>query len=214
LPIRATRATRPAIAINLVLRDHQPALNQNAISEVVSLCEGSGEWGLNVIRSIWLGFAFLIILAGAGSFRFAFGHFDTANASGIVMSEVDRTVGAKTIQDTLTKAERLPVAYAPPATDAAELAKAAYLAAELLPRTSPAVVTPAVVDQQTVVDRRPQEAAPPVVRQTRIQKPKRKQPKPDDVASKSPPATDPKACQLEEFDAFRWAFSLPTGCHS
>jgi hypothetical protein len=106
------------------------------------------------------------------------------------------------------------------------LAKAANAAAELLPRTSPAVVTPAVVDRQTVVDqqtandrqtavdRRTQEAASPVVRQTRIQKPKRKQPKPDDVASKSQPAADPKTCQLEEFDAFRWAFSLPTGCHS
>jgi hypothetical protein len=218
--------------INLVLRDRRPALNQNAISEVVSLCKGSGEWGLNVIRTIWLGFTFLIILAGAGSFRFAFGHFDVANASGIVMSEVDRTVGTKPVQDTLTKAERLPVAYAPSATDAAELAKAAYLAAELLPRTSPSVVTPAVVDRQTadqqtivdqqpVVDRQPQEAALPIVRQTKtivrqtkIQKPQRKQPKPDDVASKSQPAAEPKACQLEEFDAFRWAFSLPTGCHS
>lgn len=217
-----------------MLRDRQPAPNQNAISEVVSLCEGSSEWGLNVIRTIWLGFTFLIILAGAGSFRFAFGHFDTANASGIVVSEVDRTVGSKPVQDNLTKADRLPVvASAPPEPDAAELAKAAYAAAELLPRTSPAVVTPAVVDRQTVVDqqtandrqtavdrptvvdRRPQEVAPPVVvRQTKIQKPKRKQPKPDDVASKSQPAVDPKACQLEEFDAFRWAFSLPTGCHS
>jgi len=180
-----------------------------------------------VIRTIWLGFTFLIILAGAGSFRFAFGHFDAANASGIVVSEVDRTVGSKPVQDNLTKADRLPVvAYAPPAPDAAELAKAAYAAAELLPRTSPAVVTPAVIDRQTVVDqqtandrqtaadRRTQEAAPPVVRQTRIQKPKRKQPKPDDVASKSQPAADPKACQLEEFDAFRWAFNLPTGCHT
>jgi len=200
--------------INLVSRDRQPALNQNAISEVVSLCEGSGEWGLNVIRSIWLGFIFLIILAGAGSFRFAFGHFDAANASGIVISEVDRAVGSKPVQDTLTKAERLPVANLSPATNAAELAKAAYLAAELLPRTSPAVVAPDVVDRQTAVDRRPQEAAPPVVRQTRIQKPKRKQPKPDAVASKSQPPADSKTCQLEEFDAFRWAFSLPTGCHS
>jgi hypothetical protein len=212
--------------INLVLRDRQPALNQNAISEVVSLCEGSGEWGLNVIRTIWLGFTFLIILAGAGSFRFAFGHFDAANASGIVISEVDRAVGSKPVQDTLTKAERPPVANLSPATNAAELAKAAYLAAELLPRTSPAVVAPDVVDRetvvdrptaadrQTVVDRRPQEAAPPVVRQTRIQKPKRTQPKPDAVASKSQPPADSKTCQLEEFDAFRWAFSLPTGCHS
>jgi hypothetical protein len=198
-----------------VLRDCQPALNQNAISEVVSLCEGSSEWGLNVIRTIWLGFTFLIILAGAGSFRFAFGHFDAANASGIVVSEVDRTVGSKPVQDNLTKADRLPVvAYAPPAPDAAELAKAAYAAAELLPRTSPAVITSVVVDRQTIVDRQPQEAAPPVVRQTRIQKPKRKQLKPDAVASKSQPLADSKACQLEEFDAFRWAFSLPTGCHT
>jgi hypothetical protein len=215
LPIRATRAPTPATAINLVLRDRQLPLNQNAISEVVSLCEGSGEWGLNVIRTIWLGFTFLIILAGAGSFRFAFGHFDAANASGIVVSEVDRTVGSKPVQDNLTKADRLPVvAYAPPAPDAAELAKAAYAAAELLPRTSPAVVAPVVVDRQTIVDRQPQEAAPPVVRRTRIQKPKRKQPKPDAVASKSQPLADSKTCQLEEFDAFRWAFSLPTGCHS
>jgi hypothetical protein len=198
-----------------VLRDRQLPLNQNAISEVVSLCEGSSEWGLNVIRTIWLGFTFLIILAGAGSFRFAFGHFDAANASGIAISEVDRTVGSKPVQDNLTKADRLPVvAYAPPAPDAAELAKAAYAAAELLPRTSPAVITSVVVDRQTIVDRQPQEAAAPVVRQTRIQKPKRKQLKPDAVASKSQPLADSKACQLEEFDAFRWAFSLPTGCHT
>jgi hypothetical protein len=191
-----------------VLRDRRPTPNQNAIFEVISLCEGSGEWGLNVIRTIWLGFTFLVILAGAGSFRFAFGHFDAANASGIVLSEVDRTVGSKTAQDTLTKAERLPVAYVSPAPDANELARAAYLAAALLPRTSPAMATP------DVIDRHWQESVPPVVRQTRIQKPKRKQPKPDAVASKPEPAADPKACQLEEFDAIRWAFSLPTGCHT
>jgi hypothetical protein len=209
------KSARSATAINLVLRDRQPPPNQNAIFEVVSLCEGSGEWGLNVIRTIWLGFTFLIILAGAGSFRFAFGHFDAANASGIVISEVDRTVGSKPVQDNLTKADRLPVvAYVPAAPDAAELAKAAYAAAELLPRTSPAVVTPVVADRQSIVERQPQEAAPVVVRQTRIQKPKRKQPKPDALASKSQPPVDSKTCQLEEFDAFRWAFSLPTGCHT
>jgi hypothetical protein len=204
-----SKSARSATAINLVLRDRRPTPNQNAIFEVISLCEGSGEWGLNVIRTIWLGFTFLIILAGAGSFRFAFGHFDAANASGIVISEVDRTVGSKPVQDNLTKADRLPVvAYVPAAPDAAELTKAAYAAAELLPRTSPTVVTPVVADRQ------PQDAAPPVVRQTRIQKPKRKQPKPDAVASKSQPPADSKTCQLEEFDAFRWAFSLPTGCHT
>jgi len=161
-----------------------------------------------VIRTIWLGFTFLIVLAGVGSFRFAFGHFDAANASGIVRSEVDHTVGTKASQETLTKAERLSVAYVSPAPDATELAKTAYIAAELLPRTSPAMVTPGVID------RHGQQSVPPAVRQTRIQKPKRKQPKPDAVASKSQPAADPKACQLEEFDAVRWAFNLSTGCHT
>jgi hypothetical protein len=161
-----------------------------------------------VIRTIWLGFTFLIILAGAGSFRFAFGHFDAANASGIVLSEVSRTVGSTTAQDTLTRVERAPAASVSPASDASELAKAAYLAALLLPRTSPTMVTPDVNDLPT------QEVAAPVVRQTRIQKAKPKQPKRDAIAGKSRPDADPKGCQLEEFDAFRWAFSLPTGCHA
>lgn len=204
------KKARPAIAINPMLRDRPRAPNQNAVSEVLSLWVGSSEWGLNVIRTIWLGFTFLIILAGAVSFRFAFGHFDAANASGVVIAEVDRTVGSKAVEETLTKADQLPVAPASPAPEATELARAAYIAVELLPRTSPAVVTPDVVDLQR------QESAPPVVRQTKIQKPKprRKQPKPDAVASKFLPEADPKACQLEEFDAFRWAFSLPTGCHT
>jgi hypothetical protein len=162
-----------------------------------------------VIRTIWLGFTFLIILAGAGSFRFAFGHFDAANASGIVHSEVDRAVSANTAQETLTKADRLRVAYVSPAPDDTELAKANDLAVELLSRISPAIVRP------DIVSRHRQEATPPVIRQTRIQKVKRKQANSDPVASKPPAAAaEPKACQLEEFDAFRWAFSLPTGCHS
>jgi len=161
-----------------------------------------------VIRTIWLGFTFLIILAGAGSFRFAFGHFDAANASGIVHSEVDRAVSTNTAQETLTKADRLRVAYVSPAPDDTELAKANDLAVELLTRISPAIVTP------DIVSRHRQEATLPVIRQTRIQKAKRKQAKNDPVASKLPSAAEPKACQLEEFDAFRWAFSLPTGCHT
>ena len=162
-------------------------------------------------------------MAGVGSFRFAFGHFDAANASGIVHSEVDPTVVTKPFQETLTKADRLPVvAYvslAPvsltpvsPAPDDTELAKANDAAVELLARISPAIVTP------DIVSRHWQESVPPVIPQKRIQKVKLKQAKlkqvkNDPIASKPPLALDPKACQLEEFDAFRWAFSMPTGCH-
>jgi hypothetical protein len=175
-----------------------------------------------VIRTIWLGFTFLIILAGAGSFRFAFGHFDIANASGIVLPEQSRTIGSKVVQDTLTRADQLPVASVTPAPDAAELAKAAYSAVEVLHGPLLAVNTPDVVERTPdVVEQQAQEPPPPpvvrpapsVVRKAKVEKPKRKQPKLDAVAAKAPPATDVKICQLEEFEAFRYAFSLPTGCH-
>ena len=174
-----------------------------------------------MIRTIWLGFTFLIILAGAGSFRLAFGHFDVANASGIVLPEQSRTIGPIIVQDTLTKADQLPVAYVAPAPDAAELAKAASSAVESLHRPLPAVVTPDVVEPAPeVVEQQAQEpappvaqSAPPVVRKVKVQKPKPKQPKPDAVASKPLPVADLKTCQVEEFEAFRYAFNLPTGCH-
>lgn len=174
-----------------------------------------------MIRTIWLGFTFLIIMAGAGSFRFAFGHFDTANASSIALPEHSRTIGSKVVQDTLTKADQLPVANVALAPDAADLAKAAYGAVELLHRPLPAAVAPDVIEAAPdVVEQQALEPVPPVVRpalpvvrKAKVQKPQRKQPKPDAVASKPLPAADLKTCQLEEFDAFRYAFSLPTGCH-
>jgi hypothetical protein len=202
------RKVRSTIAINPMLRDRQRPAEPERNSEVNSLCVGSNEWGLNVIRTIWLGFTFLVVLAGAGSFRLAFGHFDTANASGVVVAEAGRTAGATAVQAPLTKAEPLAVAAVSPPPDAAVLARAAHVALEMLPRASFAMVTP------DVVDRHQQEAAPPVARQTRIQRPKRKLQKPDAVASRPQPTADPRACQLEEFDAFRWVFSLPTGCHT
>jgi hypothetical protein len=167
-------------------------------------------------------------MAGAGSFRFAFGHFDVANASSIVLPEYNRTVGLKIVQDTLTKADQLPVAYTAPAPDAAELAKAADSAVESLDVTSPpATATPDVVEPAPiVVEQQAEEPVPPVARpippvvrkakieKPKVEKPKRKQPKPDAVASKPLPPVDMKTCQAEEFEAFRYAFNLPTGCHS
>jgi hypothetical protein len=177
-------------------------------------------------------------MAGVGSFRFAFGHFDAANASGIVHSEVDRAVVTKPFQDTLTKADRLPVvAYVSPAPvpvaaispvaispapvspspvspvpDDTELAKANEAAVELLSRISPAIVAPEIVSRHW------QESVPPVALQKRTHKAKLKpvklkQAKAEPISIKPPLPLDPKACQLEEFDAFRWAFSMPTGCH-
>jgi hypothetical protein len=223
-------AARRTAAINLVLRDRRRLPVENAVSELFSLPK-IRRVGAQLIRTFWLGFTFLIILAGAGSFRFAFGHFDTANASGIVLPEQDRSSISKIVLDTLTKADQLPVAFAAsvtPSPDTAELVKAAYSAIEALNRTPPSVVTPDVVEQPTAVEqpaivepqaaevvrRQTKAAAAPVVRKAKIEKPKPKQPKPDAIAGKSSPAVDLKTCQLEEFEAFRYAFSLPTGCHA
>jgi hypothetical protein len=161
-----------------------------------------------VIRTIWLGFTFLIVLAGVGSFRLAFGHFDAANASIVVRSDVDRTVGTKTTQEAFTRTERLRVAYAVPAPGDIESAKANHIPAELLSRIPPAIVT------RTNVGRHWIESAAPAIRQTRNPKSKRKEPKSDAIANRSQLAAEPKICQLDEFDAVRWAFNLPTGCHT
>jgi hypothetical protein len=99
-----------------------------------------------VIRTIWLGLSFLVVLAGVSSFRFAFGHFDAANASGIARSEGDRAAGIKTVQETLTNADRLPVAYVTSGADA-ELPKANHTRVGLLSRAPPAIVTPRVASR-------------------------------------------------------------------
>ena len=123
--------------------------------------------GLNVIRTIWLGFTFLIVLAAVGSFRFAFGHFDAANASSIGRSDVDRTAGTRTTQEIFTSTERLRVAYVSPVSDDAQSARANYIPAELIFRTSPAIVTPSSVSRHLL------DSVSSVIRQTRNQKSER-----------------------------------------
>jgi hypothetical protein len=105
-----------AIAVNLVLRDRPARLNQNPESGLFSFAwDRSGEWGLNVIRTIWLGFTFLIVLAGVGAFRFAFGNFDAANASAIARPEVNYIIVAKSVQPAATISEPPPAPFVSPA---------------------------------------------------------------------------------------------------
>jgi len=172
-----------------------------------------------VIRTVWLGLAFLVVLAGVSSFRFAFGHFDHAYASVIERSEPDGAAVINTVQETLTEADRLPpLAYASSVPEV-ELAKADPTPAESspqaeplprlesLPRTSMASVKPRA-------NRHWHEPLSPAVRPAKIQNAKRKPAKKEAVADKSPESADPKACQVADFDAVRLAFNLPTGCHS
>ena len=155
-----------------------------------------------MIRTVWLGLAFLVVLAGVSSFRFAFGAFDDAYALGIARPEDDRAAGATTVQETLTSADRS-VAFVSSMPDI-ELAVADQRWA-VSARTPPAIVTPRIANRHW------QE---PVTRQAKVQKPKRKPAKKDAIADQPQAAAEPKACQLEDFDAIRRAFNLPTGCHT
>ena len=170
-----------------------------------------------MIRTIWLGFTFLIVLAAAGSFKFAFGNFGAANASGIGRPEVGRIVVARTVQPAVANPEYVPYvspapAVAEPAPVAAEvtpvvaeLARFDPIAMEAAPSAAP--VPPA---KRAAKPQRRE----PGTRQAQDRKPDRKAAKSDVVASKPQQAVEPKPCQLEEFDALRWAFNLPTGCHA
>jgi len=165
-----------------------------------------------VIRTIWLGLTFLIVLAAAGSFKFAFGNFGAANASAIGRPEGGRVVVARPVQPAFTNTEHLPVAHVSPAPAVAELVP---IVAELA-RFDPLSVEPAPrkwtmpLSKGAAKSRRRE----PTIRQTQVRKSNRKIAKSDLVVNKYQQTAEPKSCQLEEFDALRWAFNLPTGCHT
>ena len=165
-----------------------------------------------MIRTVWLGLAFLVVLAGVSSFRFAFGHFDHAYASVIARSEPDGAAVINSVQETLTEADRLPpLAYASSVPEV-ELAKADPTPAESSPQAEPLPRLESL-PRTPMASMKPR-AANPAVRPAKNQNAKRKPAKKETVAEKPEGPAEPKACQLEDYDAVRRAFSLPTGCHS
>jgi hypothetical protein len=174
-----------------------------------------------VIRTVWLGLSFLILLAGVGSFRFAFGHFDAANALGIVGPDLGH-VADRTVQETLTAADRvMPLAYIS-SVPVVAMEQAAPELPELSVSTPSIIVsTPSVIVPLPVANPRLQkqksvsaamaQAREPHARDT---KSKPRPAKKGAVADSTQAAPEPKACQAAEFDAVRWVFDVPTGCRS
>ena len=221
---------------------------------------GNSEWGLNVIRTIWLGLTFLIILAAVASFRFAYGNFNAANASGISRPELNRIAIARTVHHSVANTAPLEVAYVPPASVDAEFTKPERDLDPIEPllRVQPAIVATSNLippwrerpvfetgktkgqkirrkDAELARPEPEQDAVEPLLRvppaiagsssppwrdlssfatQQKDQKIRRRSAKKETVVDKDQVAAEPKACQLEDFDAIRWAFSLPTGCFS
>ena len=155
----------------------------------------SASWGLNVIRTVWLGLSFLIILAGAASFRFAFGHFDAANASGIARSDDERIV----VIDTKSYPSRAPQI------------SSTVLKSVNIDQSQVGLVPSTGIVPSASQDRR--EPASLTGRKVRNERSKRRRDRSRAIANKFQAVEEAKSCQLADFDALRWAFSLPTGCH-
>jgi hypothetical protein len=153
-----------------------------------------------VIRTVWLGLSFLVVLGGVGSFKFAYGPLDAANASDVVRPSGAGAVVTSSVQEAEVDQWRGAYAFAE-----IELAKASHAPAEVS-RTPVAIVTPPVIGRNC---RAPVAS---VIRQA--QKSKRKRANSDAIAAKSEEAAEPKACQLADFDAVRAALNLPTGCRT
>lgn len=153
------------------------------------------EWGLNVIRTIWLGLTFAVILACAGSFRFAFGHFDVGNASGFVRREAERTIEAKAIPLIRTKDDAL-------STGAATLTNSPRLPIDSLAANTVSALFIASPHSQELI-------LPALKKRSAGSKQKVFRGRVEMVAT-----ADSKDCQLLEFDAIRRMLNLPTGCHT
>jgi hypothetical protein len=158
-----------------------------------------------VIRTVWLGLIFLVVLVGVGSFRFAFGHFDVANASGFIRPEGDRTAAAKAIPAPLTN-DRLPImfAFAPPEL---EIPKSDHIPAEPISRPVRAIESPRIIGRHW------HDPSSSAYRQASGTRSKQKHKTAGSNADKSQATAEPKACQMLEFDAVRLALGMPTGCH-
>jgi hypothetical protein len=160
-----------------------------------------------VIRTVWLGLIFMVVLAGVGSFRFAFGHFDVANASGFVRPDGDRAAGTKASQGTLASADPSPVASASPPANF-DIPKASYITTGSVSRSVRANEMPRIVSRHW------HEPDMPIIRQANDTRPKRKHGRGLASGDKSEASAEPKTCQLMDFDAIRRALNLPTGCHT
>ena len=158
-------------------------------------------------RAIWLGISFLVFLSAAASFRFAFGHFDVAGAPNLVRSDGGlATVGSSAFQGTLTKSDRLPVAYISPAIDIKPMP------ANYMPDLS--LLPPSTAVAPRIVSRHWRDLNAHLIREARDRKSKRRYAKKD--ANGIPPKANAEAstCQLEGVDAIRRALKLATGCQS
>jgi len=160
-----------------------------------------------LIRTVWLGIFFLIFLGGTAAFKFAFGEPEpamAASALNLVASDHELPmVGADHHQDTLTKGDRLEIAYVHPATEP-NLIPASHAPAP------PRAAQTAVLRQ--IISRHWHDPNDPKLRQRRDQNSKRKEAKYGSAPTHPRATAESGACLSDGFGTIRRAFNLSPSC--
>ena len=160
-----------------------------------------------MIRTVWLGVFLLLGIAVLASYRFAVSPQQLAELSkAVALASGDiepSSVGMASAADTLTKGDRLQIAYMAPATD---VKPAATAVAPVSPPIPPATPAPRIVSRHwhDPHDRKVTQAAKP--------KAKARDSKKGAPVGERRPAVEASFCQPDALHGLRQLFNMPGNC--
>ena len=158
-----------------------------------------------MIRTVWLGVFLLLGIAVLASFRFAVSPQQPVELS-VALASADiepSSVGMASAADTLTKGDRLQIAYVAPATDVKPAATAVARVALPIPPATPA---PKIISRHwhDPNDRKVTQAAKP--------KAKARDSKKGAPVGERKPAVEASSCQPDALHGLRQLFNMPGNC--
>ena len=159
-----------------------------------------------MIRTVWLGVFLLLGIAVLASYRFAVSPQQLAELSkAVALASGDiepSSVGMASAADTLTKGDRLQIAYMAPATD---VKPAATVVAPVSPPIPPATPAPRIVSRHwhDPHDRKVTRAAKPKVKDSRKSAP---------AGERKPATVEASSCQPDALQGLRQLFNMPGNC--
>ena len=166
------------------------------------------ESGAHMIRTVRLGLFLLLGVAALAAFRFFFSPQQPASlakAAAFVSANAESSsVGAAVASDTLTKGDRLQVAYVAPAIDV----KTAAIAAP--PPPSPPIGAAATAPR--IVSRHWHDPNDPKVTQRIKQKAKARDSRKNAPVVEGKPLVEANSCKPDGFQGLRQLFNMPGKC--
>jgi len=158
-----------------------------------------------MIRTVWLGLVLLLGIGALASFRFVLSPqqpVSLAKAAAFVSADAEpSSVGTAAASDTLTKGDRLQVAYVAPAIDVRPAA-----IADAPPPIRPAATAPRIISRHW------HDPNDPKVAQRTKQKAKAKDSRKTAPAIERKPAVEASSCKPDGLQGLRQLFNTPGNC--